>query len=169
MFSIFKTVYNMLESATQKIAGMFPFVRLATPNFSAWLALTVIVASGCGKSENATYRAGGKVTFPDGAPLTTGWVSFRPVNPAARTSPRGEIQPDGSFELTTFERRDGALPGRYQAIVAAQNVQNMRLGPRNSSPEPLIADRFANFETSKLEFTITEDPEKNQFKIVVTK
>jgi hypothetical protein len=138
-----------------------------------WLcvALAVVVAVGCGGNNGPpTYRAGGKVAYSDGTPLTRGRVSLSPTESTANVSARGEIQPDGTFELTTFISGDGAVPGRYKALVVVPPVfQNPRWGPSNPPSEPLINARFANFETSGLEFTVTDDPAKNQFNIVVTK
>jgi hypothetical protein len=84
----------------------------------ACAAAVTSLATGCGNYKAKTYPAGGRVTFQNGTEVTSGTVSFRPLEGELKTSARGEIQPDGSFELTTFTAGDGALPGRHEVLVA---------------------------------------------------
>ena len=74
---------------------------------------------------------------------------------------RGEIQQDGSFELTTFQKHDGAVAGRYKA--------SLFIPVREGDPVILTVDRRFNEDaTSGLEFTVTENPAQNKFEMVVT-
>ena len=34
----------------------------------------------------------------------------------------GEIQPDGSYTLTTIAPRDGAIPGKYRVTITAEEI-----------------------------------------------
>ena len=132
-------------------------------------AAAAVVVAGCGGGKQPTYRAGGKVSFADGKPLPGGWVSFRSLNSDKKISARGSIQSDGTFKLTTYKPNDGAVEGQHQAMVVPE-IQFERGEPASGNrPRPPPVDRkFSNFETSDLEFTVTDDPQKNQFKIVVT-
>jgi hypothetical protein len=114
---------------------------------------------GCG-SKAATYPAGGKVTYRDGKPLAGGWVTFRSTGLERPVTARGLTQPDGTFKLSTFKSDDGAVLGRHKAIVAVT--------PLESKPEIPVDMRFASFDTSGLEFTVTDDPAQNSFVIQVT-
>ena len=126
---------------------------------------TVLV--GCESGKMPTYPVHGKVTFSDGKPLSTGWVSFRSIGDAKGISAGGQIQPDGTFRLATFERNDGAVEGRHQALVMIP-VRGERDDFKDPLPPPPIDGRFSNFDSSGLEFTVSTDPAKNQFVIQVT-
>src|SRR5438552_17655549 len=79
------------------------------------LALILAAAAGCGSSN--TSPVSGKVVFKDGTPLTGGLVLFRPVDEKLQVSSRGDIQPDGTFFLSTYKEGDGAVPGKYQVAI----------------------------------------------------
>ena len=84
------------------------------------MGMASIALVGCGGGPVPTYRAGGKVVFPDGKPMQGGNVEFRAVNKTpAGDNPvaRGEIQSDGTFELSTFRPGDGAVEGEHLALV----------------------------------------------------
>jgi len=122
--------------------------------------LTLIGVSGCGGRK--LYPVQGRVIFPDGSPLTGGWVVFEPVEPAANVSARGQIQTDGTFLLGTLRDNDGAVAGRHRALVVPPLPP--KLDERNPPPPPIHA-RFRNFDTSELEFVVTPGP--NEFTIRV--
>jgi hypothetical protein len=131
---------------------------------SCLVILAVVAFGGCGSKNPPTYRAGGVVTFPDGKPLTNGWVEFQPLDAPVRVTARGSIHADGTFALGTFRPNDGAMAGQYRALVApALPISDAEI---RSMPPP-IAPRFRSFETSGLKFTVTSDPAKNQFAIRV--
>lgn len=132
------------------------------------IGLVFVPLVGCGRGGTPTYSAGGKVQYEDGSPLFAGTVSFRSLENVNHPAARGEVQSDGSFELTTFSPGDGAVLGRHQVLVVLP-TQGGRPGFKLPTPPPPIAPRFSNFETSGLEFTVTETPEKNRFEIVVAK
>jgi hypothetical protein len=80
---------------------------------TAWL----LACPGCWQSKSVpeTIRVHGKVTY-QGKPVTTGRIVFQPVGVAQRGLLRpatGVLQPDGSYELSTFAQGDGAVPGRF--------------------------------------------------------
>jgi hypothetical protein len=134
------------------------------------LAVASLAVTGCGGGKRPTYPTEGKVVFPDGTLLTTGWVSFRAVGSETNVSARGMIQSDGTFELTTFTPGDGAVEGRHQAVVTALVSRNERRMPQHDPPPaPLIDPRFGSYDTSGLEFVVSTDANQNQFVIEVTR
>lgn len=124
--------------------------------------------SGCGGPPVETYPAGGKVTFPDGTPLSGGRVEFQEVQRKHNVSPRATIEPDGTFELGTFSEKDGAPVGEYRALVVPPipNIDVDELESWSDYPEP-IDKKFKDARTSGLQFTVTTDPDQNHFQIQV--
>lgn len=126
------------------------------------VALMILIgAAGCGRKY---YPVSGEVVFKDGTPLTGGWVSFQPLDPGVKTSSQGEIQPDGTFRLTTEAKGDGAPEGRYRVTVTPP-LPLKREG--KNLPPPAIDPRYQDAEKSRLEFTVTRDPARNHFRIEV--
>jgi hypothetical protein len=119
------------------------------------------MAAGCGGE--GLYPVGGKVSFKDGTPVPGGLVVFEPTNPAMKEGARGDIQPDGTFRLGTRKEGDGAREGHYRATVAVPYRFE------GGGFKPVIHPRFEQLDSSKLEFTVTRDQDKNQFAIVVDK
>ena len=126
------------------------------------LPLTILVLSGCGEP---FYAVRGSVTFDDGAPLTQGTVvaeSITREGPEAITA-RGEIRPDGSFDLATEAPGDGVPAGKYRVLVAPIVDVN---APTPQATIP-IDPRFTEFNTSGLELEV--QPGKNELPIRVSK
>ena len=84
----------------------------------------------------ATVPVKGKVTYK-GKPLTEGEIVFEPDNSGREA--HGSIQPDGSFELTTFKTGDGAVPGTHRVAVTSGNQQASR--SRQVPEHQLLEDR----------------------------
>ena len=91
------------------------------------LAATGLTAGGCdgGPSRPPLAKVHGKVTYK-GKPLTFGAVIFMPVAGLGDAGPTmggpgqpsaGNIQPDGSYELTTDTPGDGAIVGEHKVGV----------------------------------------------------
>ena len=100
-----KTTVRLLKT-TSLVAGRDAiFARLAI------VAILAVTASGCGSDLAAVH---GKVQR-EGNALSEGRVAFIPVGGGHPAS--GEIQSDGSFQLTTLKPNDGAAPGTYRIIV----------------------------------------------------
>ena len=141
-----------------------------------WIVWFVIAFPSCSGGRPATYPVVGKVTFPDGSPIgVTGWVEFRPLDAESKLGARGQMERDGSFKLGTFAEADGAVAGKYAAIVVVVPHNVDIDSPFDiDSPEfksqvvtELIDPKYRRFETSELTFTVSEDPAKNEFHIVV--
>ena len=80
-----------------------------------------VFVAGCGPKFNTTpppqvYPVKGKVLLASGELVSGGIITFHPKTRLGAEA-SGEIGPDGSFQLTTFVRNDGALPGSYTVTV----------------------------------------------------
>ena len=132
---------------------------------AALLCIASLVTSGCGSRYPAeTYSVKGRVVFPDGKPLEGGNIEFAPQDGAVKTSARGTIDADGRFTLTTFEEGDGAIPGKHRVLILPARRREDRSGRTSIN----LDGRYQSFESSGLEFTVTDDPSQNDFEIKVT-
>lgn len=122
------------------------------------LLLTLGLATlGCGAEGPATYPVRGTVTC-QGKPVPHGTVIF---NPVATTQPpaRGTIGPDGTYELTTYRSRDGAMAGEHKIIVNATTKvdPNLEVGqPGYQAPESLVPTEYSSLSTTPLQRTVAE-------------
>lgn len=99
---------------------------------------------GCGSSAETrvlapTVPVKGKVTY-QGKPLTKGVISFEPKT-NGRTA-EGEIQPDGSFELSTFKKGDGATVDTHRISVTNTGLK--------------LPKKYNDPSSSKVEVQVTE-------------
>lgn len=86
----------------------------------AGAALLVLLASTCGCDHGPTMApVTGKVLY-NGKPLQFGSVAFQP--PQGQPA-EADIQPDGTFVLSTYRLRDGAVVGRHKVRVACYESQ----------------------------------------------
>lgn len=83
--------------------------------FVAIALLFLVAAAGCGGRDMA--KAHGQVSY-GGRPVTSGALIFSPIPAGEQTQPgkssTGDIQPDGSFQLSTHRLHDGAFVGRHR-------------------------------------------------------
>lgn len=132
-----------------------------SPDHFCLTTLVVLAAcaglSGCGDASPRTYPVRGKVVFADGTPLSTGGVvlSESASDGSAAVNARGAIAPDGTFELTTFNPGDGAVPGKHRVLVRAQRDPTIFL-EHGIPPKPVIDPRLEQYDTSELQFTVEE-------------
>ena len=120
--------------------------------------------SGCGGGL-PTAPVRGKITY-QGKPVPSGTILFMPEGdqPAAT----GEIQPDGSYVLETYEPGDGAVLGKHSIMITAVEDQTGKL-PEARSPMPalLIPVKYTNMMTSGL--TAEVQPGQNTIDFVLEK
>ena len=102
--------------------------------------LTCLSVTGCGKNKRLT----GTVTFSDGTPAKSGTVLFRQDNFIAK----GEIQPDGSYKMSSEREKDGIPPGFYQVYVS--NIFKPPPSGVMAMPASLVDPKFENPDTSGL-------------------
>ena len=110
--------------------------------------------AGC-NAEPEYVPAKGQV-FYKSSPLTSGVVMFQPTNGPPAT---GLIQSDGTFELTTPGRGDGARIGPNAVRISSREP------PRDQSTEValgplLIPERYTDFASSGL--TAEVEPQNNE-------
>jgi hypothetical protein len=106
------------------------------------------------------YPAGGSVFF-NGKAAAGAIVRVHGVEAAM---PRGVVQKDGTFALTTYEAGDGAPAGRYRVSVYWR-----RQGQEDGDEGPfLIPERYSRPESSGLEIEVKAAPE-NKLSAMVLK
>jgi hypothetical protein len=103
---------------------------------AAFVALAVLTA-GCADRQVPVYPVAGKVTV-GGKVVSGAQVIFHPADGTADgTRPNAITGPDGTFQLTTRAKGDGAPAGEYKVLV----VRRVQDGPvdegrsRNVLPE----------------------------------
>jgi hypothetical protein len=116
--------------------------------------LLAAVSAGCGSQSDMAPVDG--VVRLDGAPLTKGIVTFVPD---AGRSASGPIGSDGTFQLSTLGKSDGALVGKHRITITATNVPtgppNFDLDRPNASPvQGGVPARYASAEASELTFEV---------------
>jgi hypothetical protein len=117
------------------------------------LAFSLLIA-GCNRGP-AMVHVTGKVVY-NGKPLEFGTVTFQP--PSGQPA-RGDIQPDGSFTLSTYRLNDGAVLGKHKVRVACYESQrpNTAKQPGDQSlGKLLIPQKYTFFEQSGLAADIHE-------------
>ncbi len=133
-------------------------MRLDWTRAAALAATVLITAWGCGSpSEHPeTVPVQGKVTYK-GAPVPQGTITFESDSGPLAT---GQIQPDGTYKLSTFNEGDGAVPGHAKVFVVA-NTADPTLMPGSSpgykTPKDLVPKKYSNSATSGLEANVTKD------------
>jgi hypothetical protein len=98
----------------------------------------------CGCAQPKFYPVRGQVILFGVGLLTEGEVRFRPVSKPDLIA-TGRIHKDGSFSLATPAHGAGVLEGTCKAAVVVEARQG----------KPVIDERFADFDTSDLQFTVT--------------
>ncbi len=109
-------------------------------------SLLILTLVGCNRGPTLT-PVKGKVLY-NGEPLKFGGVMFQPEGgqPA-----RAEIQPDGTFTLTTNSRGDGATVGRNRVRVTcypAQSPEAQASEGEAALGESLIPKKYTDIDTS---------------------
>ncbi|MGL4943016.1 MAG: hypothetical protein ACRC46_07485 [Thermoguttaceae bacterium] len=103
----------------------------------------------------------GKITFPDGTPLTTGRVVFE----TATQSFTGYLNESGKYNLMGATASSGLPPGKYRvsvvdAVQAPSSGAPVQLDgdgnpinykPNDAPSKPLVAAKFTQATTSGLE------------------
>jgi len=129
--------------------------------------LVLVFAIGCGQNVSVT----GRVTFPDGTPMTTGAVVFE----TATMHAMGRIQSDGRYSISTGEER-GIPKGTYQVSIGGfeATIEPVLAPPGHKGPPPParitppvipVHDKFLSPFTSGL---VCEVKGKTKFDIEVT-
>jgi len=130
------------------------------PRFEKFVAAVLVACvTGCG---GAMQPVRGKVTLPDGKPAANSQVVFEGPIGGKVISARGDVQADGSFELSTVQPGDGAPVGKYRVQVNPPPVVDAEAAHR--AP---FNPKFSDFGTSGLEFEVKASG--NDFAIQLSK
>jgi hypothetical protein len=131
----------------------------AGPGVRVLAGCCLLALAGCG-SKLTVYPVKGRVTF-NGKPVTMGTVAFHAADDRVPLV-RGELQADGSFELTTYRKGDGAAPGKYQITVHAftpgRGVEGQDADYQ--PPRPLVPLKYTRLDQSPLTWTV--EPKENR-------
>jgi hypothetical protein len=150
----------------------------------AFLRSLLLIASaafllGCGDASKPTLgRVSGKVTY-NSQPVPKGIVSFVPRGgPGAQTgqAATGEIGPDGSYSLTTFEKGDGAVLGEHTVLVSAREEDPAIKGHGMPIPDAkgrtnlkpaksLVPEKYATVTNSPLRYTVHEGDNRHDIEL----
>lgn len=105
------------------------------------LALLAVAAAplGCGDQRAKRARVQGTVTV-GGRPLTQGVIMFYPT--AGGRPATGQIDADGTYELTTYDPGDGALLGDHAVTIEAVEVNE------TSAPPASLLDEVSSAPTA---------------------
>ena len=122
---------------------------------------------GCSRDPNMPTlgRVHGKVTYK-GKPVESGTVTFNPVpgkGGETGQNATGQIEPDGSYVMTTFNTGDGAILGQHvvAVVVRAKGSENQGKPKADSTidysmPKLMTPSKYASVETSPLVCTVKE-------------
>ncbi len=123
----------------------------------------VLLALGCsacggGEDQKPVFPVSGQV-FVKKQPAVGALVVFTPVRDAdsklwPKGYPRGTVQKDGSFRLTTYKTDDGAPVGEYAVTV----VWGKPL-PGKEEEVDHLAGRYADPKASRIRVQVKEDAE----------
>lgn len=126
------------------------------------MLLFILGLVGCGSDSPHVVPVKGKVSY-QGKPLTSGTVMLVPDGDGFGAT--GQIQPDGTFTLTSFKQNDGAAPGNYKVTVEvfpeataggpATGLPGMEFG---AGEKPPIPTDYANVATTKLRALVNDGP-----------
>src|SRR5262245_42717426 len=136
------------------------------------LLAVAIVFAACKQpgDEGNRVPVSGRVAFPDGKPLHRGTVIYTPDGAkgnASQHEPRGPIEEQGHYKLSTTDRLAGVAPGWYQVTIVAQEPYD----ESKSSWDPpwIISRKFASRQTSGLAVEVVENAEPGRYDFKVSK
>ena len=120
----------------------------------AWVALGFlsVATSGCGP-RIPLAEVTGKVTH-NGQAVPCGEVMFVPVQGGPVSV--GRIQPDGSFQLSTYEHGQGAVIGIHKVQVRSYDpdVHGKRYDEYGGNIKSLIPLQYTDTDTSGIQFEV---------------
>ena len=118
------------------------------------IVLPCIFVIGC---SSGFIPTGGKVTFEDGSPVTSGGIVFETGGFMAD----GHIQSDGSYTLSSLKPGDGLPAGTYKVTISsvefgADNRPIYYVNPKFSDPATSGLTAEVSKGQSKFDFTVTK-------------
>ena len=140
-------------------------------SFRCLLLMSVVVFCGCGGEEpfrKSTSPVKGKVTVDGVAPGAVIQIQCNPVgglDPAHPTASSTETDPEGNFQIATYNSGDGVPAGEYTLTFAWQEFN--LLSRQYSGPDKLN-DRYSDPATSTIKLTVKEGEELDMGVIALT-
>lgn len=130
--------------------------------------LSMVVAAGCGGASDdkwsqdrpKTVPVTGVVTYK-GSPVEGAQINFVPASPTDSAA-YATTQGDGSFQLTTFDTGDGAVPGSYKVTVNKRtvetipNAQDPNGPPQGVKETSHLPEKYGKSTSTDLQFDVTE-------------
>lgn len=119
---------------------------------------------GCSHDPNMPKlgKVHGTVTYK-GKPLDAGHIVFTPATGKGGDTGQnatGEINSDGTYELTTFDTGDGAILGQHIVTVTVQKGEMPKPDEygqiKYELPKNAVPEKFASAEKSPLRYTVRE-------------
>ena len=123
--------------------------------------------AGCSRDPNMPKlgRVHGKVTYK-GKPVASGTVTFNPIpgkGGETGQNATGQIEPDGSYVMTTFNTGDGAILGEHVVAVVVREKGSENQGKPKADgtidytmPKIITPSKYASVDTSPLRCTVKE-------------
>jgi hypothetical protein len=155
-----KAIEAMKDSGTRAVAGR----GRRAAEVVGWMAVLAVVAAFAGCSEGSgskvpVFPVKGTVQF-EGEPAAGAFVVFHPKAPAkpGEETPRStaQVQPDGTFELTTASQADGAPVGEY--AVTVQWTKPIKQGNDTVAGPNVIPPVYGKPDTTPLKATVKDAP-----------
>ena len=117
------------------------------------------VAVGCGKAKNPwdkVYPAIGTVVY-EGKPLAGAQITLIPEDSDVPSTvrPTATTDEDGSFELGTYSKSDGAPAGTYKVLALHYPIVGSKESP-SAGPNDL-PKKYSNQDTTDLKLEVTPD------------
>ncbi len=142
--------------AFPRIRSQSLWLRVTLPSAIA-AALLATAPAGCGNGQggrSAVYPVEGQVLW-NGKPLAGAQVAFYPKGPVEGRPffPRAQTDPNGHFQLGTYEKADGAPEGEYAVTVLYYAV---RPGEGGAGPN-VLPKKYASAKTTDLQVKIAKD------------
>lgn len=125
-----------------------------------WVLLVVV--SGCASKDPdlpETIPLKGRVLLK-GEPVKFGAVVF--LSQSGHVG-FGNIQPDGSFQVTTFRDDDGVVLGTHKVAVIAVDYNQPPPEPPAKLAESGVPERYTRFETTPLRAEVTREIKQIEF------
>lgn len=127
--------------------------------------LLLLCLGGCGGETSGrpvTVPVSGTLTY-QGKPVANAIVSFHPQG--TERAAFGETDSAGTYQLTTLEPEDGAMPGSYFVTVSkviddnapppgTEEVVDLTAPTRTPAYRSLLPETFSRRETSRLTATV---------------
>lgn len=112
----------------------------------------IVLLVGCGGSGSAKGKVKGKVTA-NGQPVTGGSVVLSPMTGLVATPASGNVNPDGTFELTTEKPGDGAAIGKHTVVYSAPGDEQAEWDGYGTPP-PVKVSPYKNMASQVTEFEV---------------